>query len=243
MVQLSGTGLYTVLLLFVVIPVVFQGTLGPLAGIEPNNMHITTLDLFSRVFVVLSAGALVSTSFFCSIRKNAPAKYVPSTAFPVFRLLLHKWLDVEQAFASWNLYGPLFGAGLFVHLAGGHHWTFCSVYLSVLFLFVGALCVANMHYLLCLLLKEHTSFPSWSPLPAPSAISGSLRPVLDCVSLVLSIAGALFFFPVASDNWSSWGGCPGQLTVGGWTDFFCIQLTPSVCRAELTHGYTLFPMK
>lgn len=153
--KLSGTGLYTVLLLFVVIPVVFQGTLGLLAGIEPKNMHITTLDLFSRVFVVLSAGALVSMSFFSEYRKNALVNtYLHG--IPVFRLLLHKWLYVATGVCLLVLTG-LIGAGLFVHLAGGHLLdVFRSVYLSVLFLFVGALCVANMHYLLCLLLKEHT---------------------------------------------------------------------------------------
>lgn len=151
--KLSGTGLYTVLLLFVVIPVVFQGTLGLLAGIEPKNMHITTLDLFSRVFVVLSAGALMS--FFSEYRKNALVNtYLHG--IPVFRLLLHKWLYVSAGVCLLVL-TALIGASLFVHLAGGQLLdVFRSVYLSVLFLFVGALCVANIHYLLCLLLKEYT---------------------------------------------------------------------------------------
>lgn len=151
--KLSGTGLYTVLLLFVVIPVVFQGTLGLLAGIEPKNMHITTLDLFSRVFVVLSAGALMS--FFSEYRKNALVNtYLHG--IPVFRLLLHKWLYVSAGVCLLVL-TALIGASLFVHLAGGQLLdVFRSVYLSVLFLFVGALCVANIHYLLCQLLKEYT---------------------------------------------------------------------------------------
>lgn len=151
--KMHRTGVYAIMLILCIFPVVFQGLLGVYSDFDGDALFITSLGIFCRIFIVIAIGLLVSFSFNNEFKKNG---YLNS----IYHGISHKKALRNKLFFFYIMLivyfiVSLMLSGVIITVAGTN---FFSVLIDqiqpIFYLNLCGFLLINIHFIICLMAKQ-----------------------------------------------------------------------------------------